>query len=98
MGAGLGYAQFSGERPAGLSLGSSWGPAAVAGIDLGVTQRFFVNLSARWVNVESKVKLNGDRVGDVALDAAAGIELHRLGGHRADHPAADLDDLGLDGA
>ena len=68
MGAGLGYAQFSGERPAGLSLGSSWGPAAVAGIDLGVTQRFFVNLSARWVNVESKVKLNGDRVGDVALD------------------------------
>ena len=68
VGAGLGYAQFSGERPAGLSLGSSWGPAAVAGIDLGVTQRFFVNLSARWVNVESKVKLNGDRVGDVALD------------------------------
>ena len=68
VGAGLGYAQFSGERPAGLSLGSSWGPAAVAGIDLCVTQRFFVNLSARWVNVESKVKLNGDRVGDVALD------------------------------
>jgi outer membrane protein len=68
VGAGLGYAQFSGERPAGLSLGSSWGPAAVAGIDLGVTQRFFVNLSARWVNVESKVKLNGNRVGDVALD------------------------------
>ena len=68
VGAGLGYAQFSGERPAGLSLGSSWGPAAVAGVDLGVTQRFFVNLSARWVNVESKVKLNGNRVGDVALD------------------------------
>ncbi len=68
VGAGLGYAQFSGERPAGLSLGSSWGPAAVAGIDLGITQRFFVNLSARWVNVESKVKLNGNRVGDVALD------------------------------
>lgn len=68
VGAGLGYAQFSGERPAGLSLGSSWGPAAVAGIDLGVTQRFFVNVSARWVNVESKVKLNGNRVGDVALD------------------------------
>ena len=68
VGAGLGYAQFSGERPAGLSLGSSWGPAALAGIDLGVTQRLFVNLSARWVNVESKVKLNGDRVGDVALD------------------------------
>lgn len=68
VGAGLGYAQFSGERPAGLSLGSSWGPAAVAGIDLGVTQRFFVNLSARWVDMESKVKLNGNRVGDVALD------------------------------
>jgi outer membrane protein OmpA-like peptidoglycan-associated protein len=68
VGAGLGYGQFSGERPAGLSLGSSWGPAAVAGIDLGVTQRFFVNLSARWVDMDSKVKLNGSRVGDVALD------------------------------
>lgn len=68
VGAGLGYAQFSGEQPAGLSLGRSWGPTAVAGIDLGVTQRFFVNLSARWVDVDSKVKLNGNRVGDVALD------------------------------
>ena len=68
VGAGLGYAQFSGEQPAGLSLGRSWGPTAVAGIDLGVTQRFFVNLSARWVDMDSKVKLNGNRVGDVALD------------------------------
>jgi outer membrane protein OmpA-like peptidoglycan-associated protein len=68
VGAGVGYAQFSGEQPAGLSLGRSWGPTAVAGIDLGVTQRFFVNLSARWVDMDSKVKLNGNRVGDVALD------------------------------
>jgi outer membrane protein OmpA-like peptidoglycan-associated protein len=68
VGAGVGYAQFSGEQPAGLSLGRSWGPTAVAGIDLGVTQRFFLNLSARWVDMDSKVKLNGNRVGDVALD------------------------------
>jgi outer membrane protein len=68
VGAGLGYAQFSGEQPASISLGRSWGPTAVAGIDLGVTQRFFVNLSARWVDMDAKVKQNGRSIGDVALD------------------------------
>jgi OOP family OmpA-OmpF porin len=68
VGAGLGYAQFSGEQPASISLGRSWGPTAVAGIDLGVTQRFFVNLSARWVDMDPKVRQNGRTIGDVALD------------------------------
>ena len=68
VGAGVGYAQFNGETPAGLSLGRSWGPTAVAGIDLGITKRFFVNASARWVDMSSKVRLNGTNVGTVNLD------------------------------
>lgn len=68
VGAGLGYAQFNGETPAGLSLGRSWGPTAVAGIDFGVTKRFFVNASARYVDMSSKVRLNGNSVGTVNLD------------------------------
>ncbi|MFM7799409.1 MAG: OmpW family outer membrane protein, partial [Planctomycetota bacterium] len=68
VGAGLGYAQFNGETPAGLSLGRSWGPTAVAGIDLGITKRFFVNASARWVDMDSRVRLNGTKVGTVNLD------------------------------
>jgi outer membrane protein OmpA-like peptidoglycan-associated protein/outer membrane protein W len=68
IGAGVGYAQFNGETPAGLSLGRSWGPTAVAGIDLGITKRFFVNASARYVDMSSKVRLNGANVGTVNLD------------------------------
>ena len=68
VGAGLGYAQFNGETPAGLSLGRSWGATAVAGIDFGVTKRFFVNASARYVDMSSKVRLNGANVGTVNLD------------------------------
>ncbi len=68
VGAGLGYAQFNGETPAGLSLGRSWGPTAVAGIDLGITERLFINASARWVDMSSKVRLNGANVGTVNLD------------------------------
>jgi outer membrane protein OmpA-like peptidoglycan-associated protein len=68
VGAGVGYGQFSGETPAGLSLGRSWGPTAVAGADLGLTQRLFLNASARWVDMSSKVRLNGSNLGTVDLD------------------------------
>ena len=68
VGAGVSYAHFNGETPAGLSLGRSWGPTAVAGIDLGITKRFFVNASARYVDMSSKVRLNGTNVGTVNLD------------------------------
>lgn len=68
LGGGMAYTQFNGEMPAALSLGRSWGPTAVAGVDLGITKRFFVNASARWIDMKSQVRINGVDQGKLTLD------------------------------
>ena len=74
VGAGLNYTKFFSERTSGplagteLSLGSSFGLAAHAGLDFQVSDRGAVRVDARWIDIDSEAKLNGAKVGTVHVD------------------------------
>ncbi|MBX3725364.1 MAG: OmpW family protein [Xanthomonadales bacterium] len=74
LGAGINYTLFSGERSAGpiagtdLDLGASWGLAAHAGIDFRVSDKWLVGFDARWIDIDTKVRVNGADVGTVNID------------------------------
>ena len=85
VGAGLNYTIFSDERTWGalqgakLELGSSFGPAAQLGIDVEVIPGWFINVDARWFDIDTDAKLDGADLGTVELDPYAfGLSL----GHR----------------
>jgi len=73
LGAGINYTYFFDEDTESslgedIDLGDSWGIALQAGIDLAVTDSWFVNAEVRWVNIESTARLDGDRLGTVEID------------------------------
>jgi len=71
VGVGLNYTTFFDTRGvAGLDLSAedSWGFAAHAGVDYKLTERSSIRLDARWVEVETEVKVNGVKSGKLALD------------------------------
>lgn len=74
VGAGVNYTAFFGEKTSGalagndLSLGSSFGLAAHAGIDFQVSDRGAVRVDARWIDIDSEAKLNGTKIGTVHVD------------------------------
>jgi len=74
VGVGLNYTTFFDTRSAGLLAGAdlsaedSWGFAAHAGVDYKLTERSSVRVDARWVDVESEIKLNGAKQGKLRLD------------------------------
>ncbi|MEM8767880.1 MAG: OmpW family outer membrane protein, partial [Pseudomonadota bacterium] len=53
---------------ASLKLSNSVGFAAVAGLDIAVTERFYLNGNIRWMNIESDVKLDGVEVTTAKID------------------------------
>lgn len=77
VGAGLNYTWFDGERSAGpidgtrLKLSNSWGLAVHAGIDFKLNQNWFVGADLRWLDIDTKVRVDGASVGTVNIDPIA---------------------------
>lgn len=84
VGAGLNYTLFFDEQTRGalagtkLELDPSFGPAAQAGLDIKLGSDWFANVDARWMDIETDAKVNGARIGNVALDPLAfGLSIGR---------------------
>lgn len=77
VGAGLNYTLFFSEDTTGalagtdLSLDPSFGLAAQVGVDIAVNDAWFVNLDARWLDIDSDAELNGGDLGTVEIDPYA---------------------------
>ncbi len=77
VGAGVNYTRFFSIDEAGpldgtrLSLGDSFGLAAHAGIDFALSPRWAVTVDARWMDIDTRVKVDGARVGTVSIDPLA---------------------------
>jgi hypothetical protein len=65
VGAGVNYTMFSGEHleplntsaPAHLELDHSWGAAAQAGINVKLSERWFVGADVRWIDIDSDARI-----------------------------------------
>ncbi|MHB8912602.1 MAG: OmpW/AlkL family protein [Lysobacter sp.] len=74
LGAGVNFTLFSGEETSGalagsrLELDNSWGLAAHAGIDFKVSERSALRVDARWIDIDTDVRLDGADLGTVQID------------------------------
>ncbi|MDG2525747.1 OmpW family outer membrane protein [Stenotrophomonas sp. HITSZ_GD] len=74
LGAGINYTTFFSEDTSGALAGSklkledSWGLAAHAGLDFKVADKSSVRVDVRWIDIDSKVKLDGQKLGTVNID------------------------------
>jgi outer membrane protein len=61
-----------------LNLADSWGPALQAGLDFDLGRRWFVNIDARWFDIDSAARLDGATLGTVEIDPyAVGMTIGR---------------------
>ncbi|MBE2295433.1 MAG: OmpW family protein [Phycisphaerales bacterium] len=73
-GVGLNYTTFFSEKTKGalsgtdLNLDDSWGFAGQLGIDVDVAPNWFVNADVRYIDIDTKAKLNGAGLGTVKID------------------------------
>jgi outer membrane protein len=74
LGAGLNYTLFFSEKTSGalagskLSLDPSFGVAAQVGVDVSLGSDWFINVDARWMDIDTDAKLDGANIGTVELD------------------------------
>lgn len=74
IGAGVNYTAFFSEDTRGalegakLKLDDSWGLAAHAGVDFAVGERGAIRVDARWIDIDTDVKLDGADMGTVNID------------------------------
>jgi outer membrane protein len=70
IGVGLNYTTFFSTKSSlgHLSLDDSWGLAAQLGVDVKLTDRWFMNADIRYIDISSDVKLNGQRIGKTQID------------------------------
>lgn len=74
VGLGLNVTLFFDEGTSGalagsdLSLGTSVGIAYQAGVDFDLNERWYLNVDARHMDIETEAKLDGVSLGDVAID------------------------------
>ncbi|MBU8976810.1 MULTISPECIES: OmpW family outer membrane protein [unclassified Lysobacter] len=74
LGAGINYTTFFSEDTRGalegarIKLDDSWGLAAHAGLDFAVGERSAIRVDARWIDIDTDVKLNGAGIGTVNID------------------------------
>ncbi|WP_333629317.1 OmpW family outer membrane protein [Stenotrophomonas cyclobalanopsidis] len=77
VGAGLNYTTFFSEDTTGALAGSklkledSWGLAAHAGVDFAIGDKGALRVDMRWIDIDSKVKLDGEKIGTVNIDPLA---------------------------
>jgi outer membrane protein len=67
-GLGVNYTFVSDESPQGLRVESALGPAAQVGFDVGINERWYLNLSARYVDIDVDARLGAVELGSVTLD------------------------------
>jgi outer membrane protein len=75
VGAGVNYTTFFSEKTyndlegTDLSLGGSWGLAGEIGVDFRLrgSETWLLNLSARYIDIETKAKIDGASIGDVDI-------------------------------
>lgn len=73
-GVGLSYARLSGERTKAslggqsLQLDDSTGLAAAIGLDMDLSSKWFVNVDARWMDIDSSMQIGGAPRGTLELD------------------------------
>lgn len=84
LGAGVNRTSFFDERTSGALQGSelqfedSWGPALQAGLDFDLGRRWFINLDARWFDIDTDARLNGASLGTLEIDPyAVGLTIGR---------------------
>lgn len=72
VGAGLNYTMFydndlklGGSK---LDVDNSFGAALQAGVDIGLTKNVFLNLDVKKIWIDTDVKLNGAKVGNLGID------------------------------
>lgn len=74
VGVGLNYTRFFSIDETGplagnhLSLGDSVGVAAHAGLDFRINDNWLWGIDARWIDIDTKAKVNGAKVGKVSVD------------------------------
>ena len=51
-----------------LKMGDSWGVAAQLGADFKINERWFMNADIRYIDIKSKVKLDGQHIGTARID------------------------------
>lgn len=70
VGVGLNYTTFFSTRSklGDMSLADSWGLAAQAGVDVKLNDRWFMTADVRYIDIDTKVKLNGQRIGKARID------------------------------
>lgn len=74
VGVGINYTTFFGEHTTGplhgakLNLTDTWGPAAHAGVDVRLSERWLVTLDARWMKIDPDAKVNGVKLGTVHIN------------------------------
>ena len=74
IGVGLNYTHFFDTKAEGaldgskLKLKDSWGVAAQLGADIKISERWFMNADIRYIDIKSKVSLNGERIGTAKIN------------------------------
>jgi outer membrane protein len=74
VGLGLNYTNFSSEKTTGplvgidLDLGDSWGLAGQIGFDVLFNDDWFFNLDVRYIDIDTKARLDGVSLGKVEID------------------------------
>ncbi|MGD2127932.1 MAG: OmpW family outer membrane protein [Lysobacterales bacterium] len=75
VGFGVNYTYFFSENTTGalqgvnLNLDDSWGLAGEVGADIMLNEQWFLNLSARWIDIDTKAKLDGEELpGTIKID------------------------------
>ncbi|MGH8038591.1 MAG: OmpW/AlkL family protein [Stenotrophomonas sp.] len=74
VGVGLNYTTFFSEETGGalagsnLKLDDSWGLAAHLGLDCAISEKGALRVDARWIDIDSDVKLDGNKLGTVNID------------------------------
>jgi outer membrane protein len=67
-GVGVNYTFVSDESPQGLVVGNSLGPAAQIGFDVGINERWYLNVSARYADIDVDARLGAVDLGSVTVD------------------------------
>ncbi|WP_424971558.1 OmpW/AlkL family protein [Dinoroseobacter sp. S76] len=70
VGVGLNYTTFFEESSSAgkLELDDSFGLAAQVGVDIAVSETAAIRLNARYIDIDTDVKLNGNKVGTAEID------------------------------
>jgi len=74
LGVGLNWTTFSSEKTTGplegtnLDLADSWGLGAEIGVDIMLNDDWFFNMDVRYLDIDTKARLDGESLGNVEID------------------------------